>query len=85
MEEAIAMASASGILKPNDHVVVVSRSMSQEFLLKVISVADDGRSIEQIRPKSLMDMLGETGHGAGPGMGTGGSLARASVLIGARP
>ena len=84
LEEAVAMASASGILKPNDHVVVVSRSMSQEFLLKVISVASDGRSIEQIRPKSLMDMLGDAGEGAGPGMGMGGSLARASVLIGAK-
>jgi len=82
LEEAVAMASASGILKPNDHVVIVSRSISQEFLLKVISVAGDGRSIEQIRPKSLMDLLGG-GDGAGPGMGARGALTSGSVLIGA--
>jgi len=83
LEEAVSMATSSGILKADDHVVIVSRSMSQEFLLKVISVDKDGRSIKDIRPKSLMDMVGQTGEGAGPGFGHRSSLAKTSVLIGA--
>jgi pyruvate kinase len=89
IEEAVGMATANGILKAHDHVVIVSRSMSEEFLLKVISVDGDGRGIKDIRPKSLMDMIkdatGKDDHeavAAGPAMGLKPSLARGSVLIG---
>lgn len=91
LEEAVAMATAGGILKANDHVVVISRSMNEEFLLKVISVDEDCRGIKDIRPKSLMDMIKAAGNegddedpvAAGPAMGGRPNLARGSVLIGA--
>jgi pyruvate kinase len=92
LQEAVDMATASGILQADDHVVIVSRSMNEEFLLKVISVDSDGRGIKDIRPKSLMDMIKDTAGtdvtdetvAAGPAMGGRPNLARGSVLIGGK-
>ena len=83
------MAASNGILQSDDHVVIVSRSMSEEFMIKVVSVDSDGRGIKDIRPKSLMDMIKAAGDGtedepvaAGPAMGGKPNLARGSVLVG---
>lgn len=57
IEEAVLMAARNEVVKPNDHVVVVSRSSNDEFLIKVVSVDERGAGIKQIRPKSLLNML----------------------------
>lgn len=60
IEEAVLMAARNEVVKPNDHVVIVSRSSSDEFLIKVVSVDERGAGIKQIRPKSLLNMLKAT-------------------------
>jgi len=51
------MAAKNGVVSAGNHVVVVSRSQSDEFLIKVVTVDDQCAGIKQIRPKSLLDML----------------------------
>lgn len=62
IEEAVVMAAKNGVVKPNDHVVVMSRTMGNEFMLKVVSLDEQGAGIKNIRPKSLLDMLKAAGQ-----------------------
>ena len=62
IEEAVVMAVKNGIVKASDHIVVLSRTMSNEFMLKVVTVDEEGAGILNIRPKSLMDLLKATGQ-----------------------
>ncbi|PSC76198.1 pyruvate kinase [Micractinium conductrix] len=62
IEEAVQLALGKGWVEPNDHVVVVSRSAMDEFMVKIVSVDEHGAGIKRIRPKSLIDMLKAAGH-----------------------
>ncbi|PRW57775.1 pyruvate kinase isoform C [Chlorella sorokiniana] len=69
IEEAVQLALANGWVKPLDHVVVLSRSQMDEFMVKmdefmvkIVSVDEHGLGIKRIRPKSLLDMLKAAGH-----------------------
>jgi len=92
------MAVRNGVVTANDHVVIISRSQTEEFLIKVVTVDDTGSGIKNIRPKSLLDMLKAAGQalpeedasplarpGAGRALSARPSLARASVLVGSGP
>ncbi|GAB4816028.1 hypothetical protein N2152v2_003074 [Parachlorella kessleri] len=57
LEEAIALASAKGLVKAHDHVVVVSLTASREPMVKVVSVSEAGNSIMPIRPASLLNLV----------------------------
>lgn len=88
IEEGVQMATADGILKPHDHVVIISRSLTDEYMIKVITVDETGKGIKEIRPKSLMDMIKAAGNdnedlvAAGPAMGGKPNLARGSMFVG---
>ncbi|KAL4425448.1 hypothetical protein ABPG75_009464 [Micractinium tetrahymenae] len=62
IEEAVQLALGNGWVAPNDHVVVLSRSAMDEFMVKIVSVDEQGLGIKRIRPKSLLDMLKAAGH-----------------------
>jgi hypothetical protein len=81
IEEAVVMAVKNGIVKANDHIVVLSRTMSNEFMLKVVTVDGQGGGILNIRPKSLMDLLKATGQHV-PDEDTDLLAARPSILLG---
>ena len=57
IEEAVVMAAKNGVVKANDHVVVLSRTMGNEFILQVVTLDEQATGIKNIRPKSLLDML----------------------------
>lgn len=57
IEEAVLMAIQNGIVSGGDHIVVVSRNLNEEYMIKVVSVDEGGSGIAHIRPKSLMDMI----------------------------
>eukprot|EP00890_Picochlorum_soloecismus_P002397 jgi/Picsp_1/3158/NSC_05998-R1_pyruvate kinase len=88
IEEAVQMATTDGIIKPNDHAVIISRSLTEEYMIKVITVDETGKGIKEIRPKSLMDMIKAAGNdnedlvAAGPAMGGKPNLARGSMFVG---
>lgn len=56
LEEAVELASAAGLVRPHDHIVVV-QMVANSFVVKIITVDGDGDSIQPIRPQSLMDMI----------------------------
>jgi len=62
IEEAVLMAAQNGIVKPADHVVVLSRTEKKEFILKVVTLDEGGSGIKNIRPKSLLELLKATGQ-----------------------
>lgn len=62
IEEAVNLALANELVKANDHIVVVSRSAAEEFLIKVVTVDSRGQGIAKIRPKSLLEMLKAAGQ-----------------------
>lgn len=59
------MAVRNNVIKADDHVVVISRSAHDEFLIKVVSVDSQGAGIKAIRPKSLLNMLKAAGQAMG--------------------
>lgn len=59
LEEAVELASAAGLVRPHDHIVVV-QMVANSFVVKIITVDGDGDSIQPIRPQSLMDMIKAT-------------------------
>lgn len=88
IEEAVALALRSGLIKANDHIVVVSRSANDEYLVKVVSVDEKGAGIKAIRPKSLLDMLKAAGQHIPPDYAEEAAspkyLSRPSVLVGGK-
>lgn len=50
------MAGQSGLVRANDHVVVV-QMVQNSFLVKIVSVDEFGTGIKKIRPKSLVNLL----------------------------
>ena len=83
IEEAVIMAARNGVVRPTDHVVVLSRTMGNEFLLKVVSVDEEGTGIKSIRPKSLLDMLKAMGQHV-ESDGSELEPASSSVLVGSK-
>jgi len=89
IEEAVSLALKNDLIKADDHIVVVSRSAQDEFLIKVVTVDRKGCGIAKIRPKSLLQMLKAAGQHIPPdpdsppsGKGEKVDLRRGSVLIG---
>jgi pyruvate kinase len=83
IEEAVVMAAQNGIVKPNDHVVILSRTANKEFILKVVSLDEQATGIKNIRPKSLLELLKATGQHVEDEEDDGGGLQqRHSVLLG---
>lgn len=85
VDEAVQLAIRNRVVKALDHVVVVSRSAADEFIVKVVTVDAGGGGIAQIRPKSLLDMLraagqtiGEDGDEGGDALLDGAALVPAS-------
>jgi pyruvate kinase len=85
VDEAVQLAIRNRVVRANDHVVVVSRSAADEFIVKVVTVDSGGGGIAQIRPKSLLDMLraagqtiGEDGDEGGDALLDGAALVPAS-------
>ncbi len=56
LEEAVAMAARSGLVRANDHIVVV-QMLASAFVVKIVSVDEAGYGIQAIRPKSLVDLM----------------------------
>ena len=56
LEEAVELASAAGLVRPLDHIVIV-QMVANSFVVKIITVDGDGDSIQPIRPPSLVDMI----------------------------
>jgi pyruvate kinase len=81
IEEAVLMAAQNGIVKPHDHVVVLSRTEKKEFILKVVTLDEGGSGIKNIRPKSLLELLKATGQHV-QDEDTGDLQKRHSVLLG---
>ena len=50
------MSSKVGLVKPKDHIVCVQR-MGESYVIKIVSVNDDGDGVEIIRPKSLENLM----------------------------
>ncbi len=50
------MSAKVGLVKPRDHIVCVQR-MGESFVIKVVSVNEEGDGVEIIRPKSLVDLM----------------------------
>ena len=50
------MSSKVGLVKPKDHIVCVQR-MGESYVIKTMSVNDDGDGVEIIRPKSLENLM----------------------------
>lgn len=81
LEEAVLMAAQNGIVKPHDHVVVLSRTEKKEFILKVVTLDEGGSGIKNIRPKSLLELLKATGQHV-EDEDDGAMRTRHSVLLG---
>lgn len=56
LEEVVLMSANVGLVKPRDHIVCVQR-MGESFVIKIVSVNDEGDGVEIIRPKSLVDLM----------------------------
>ncbi len=56
LEEAVLMSAKVGLVRANDHIVCVQR-IHEAYVVKIVSVNDKGTGIEDIRPKSLIDMM----------------------------
>lgn len=56
LEEAVGMASRAGLVRANDHIVVV-QMLAGAFVVKIVSVDEEGHGIQAIRPKSLVDLM----------------------------
>ena len=56
LEEVVLMSSKVGLVKPKDHIVCVQR-MGESYVIKIVSVNDDGDGVEIIRPKSLENLM----------------------------
>ena len=56
LEEAVLMSAQVGLVRANDHIVCVQR-IHEAYVVKIVSVNDKGTGIEDIRPKSLIDMM----------------------------
>ena len=54
--EAVGLASGAGIVRAGDHIVVV-QMVQADFVVKIVSVDDDGETIAAIRPKSLLNIV----------------------------
>ena len=50
------MSAKVGLVKPRDHIVCVQR-MGESFVIKIVSVNDEGNGVEIIRPKSLENLV----------------------------
>ena len=50
------MSAKVGLVKPRDHIVCVQR-MGESFVIKIVSVNDEGDGVEIIRPKSLENLV----------------------------
>ena len=50
------MASRAGLVRANDHIVVV-QMLAGAFVVKIVSVDEEGHGIQAIRPKSLVDLM----------------------------
>ena len=50
------MASRAGLVRANDHIVVV-QMLAGAFVVKIVSVDEQGHGIQAIRPKSLVDLM----------------------------
>jgi pyruvate kinase len=82
IEEAVVMAVQNGVVKPHDHVVVLSRTEKKEFILKVVTVDGAGAGILNIRPKSLLELLKATGQHVEDDAGGLEPRMSSSVLLG---
>ena len=56
LEEAVLMSAKVGLVRANDHIVCVQR-IHESYVVKIVSVNDKGTGIQDIRPKSLIDMM----------------------------
>lgn len=56
LEEVVLMSSKVGLVKPNDHIVCVQR-MGESYVIKIVSVNEEGDGVEIIRPKSLENLI----------------------------
>ena len=56
LEEAVLMSAKVGLVRANDHIVCVQR-IHEAYVVKIVSVNDKGTGIQDIRPKSLIDMM----------------------------
>ena len=56
LEEVVLMSNKVGLVKPKDHIVCVQR-MGESYVIKIVSVNDDGDGVEIIRPKSLENLM----------------------------
>jgi len=56
LEEVVLMSAKVGLVKPRDHIVCVQR-MGESFVIKIVSVNDEGDGVEIIRPKSLENLV----------------------------
>jgi len=56
LEEVVLMSAKVGLVKPRDHIVCVQR-MGESFVIKIVSVNDEGAGVEIIRPKSLENLV----------------------------
>ncbi|KAK9905554.1 hypothetical protein WJX75_002050 [Coccomyxa subellipsoidea] len=59
LHEAVQMSLRVGLVKPNDHIVVV-QMISDALVVKILSVDELGGGIKAIRPQSLLDMMKAT-------------------------
>ena len=57
------MASRAGLVRANDHIVVV-QMLAGAFVVKIVSVDEQGHGIQAIRPKSLVDLMMARPHRA---------------------
>ena len=56
LEEVVLMSAKVGLVKPHDHIVCVQR-MGESFVIKIVSVNEEGDGVEIIRPKSLLNLM----------------------------
>ena len=56
LEEVVLMSAKVGLVKPRDHIVCVQR-MGESYVIKIVSVNDEGDGVEIIRPKSLENLI----------------------------